>query len=365
MSIWVDLETEAELDRVLFPISGDGGTDRMPGGDYGVSRRFAGVDDRFGVSWQLNVAAVVAAYGAPPGGAPVAHAATRGHGHAETSRATLDPAADGPPGEGDVMGEVRYGARPVVAQSNREVEATRGSDLVQGGHDRLPHRSGGHRRRPATALSSPWPRQPGSASTWSTWGPASRSSGAGWFGVRARHGDVEGEYALFMPMSTEQATIGGRETFGEPKKIAQLHLYVDGDSLTAGVGRGLGNPGGRGVRHTRPKGPGYEIDKLDFYFKLLPNPSGVGLDGDPALVYCRRHETARVVRAGHRRMQAPSRHPWTRLPTSHLDEVLSSEYAEISSSQAGEIVEFVPAEWLTPFVHQRYDDLKLLLGADR
>ncbi|HMK63273.1 MAG TPA: acetoacetate decarboxylase family protein, partial [Acidimicrobiales bacterium] len=42
--------------------------------------------------------------------------------------------------------------------------------------------------------------------------------GAGWFGVRARHGDLEGEYALFMPMTTEQSTIGGRETYGEPKK---------------------------------------------------------------------------------------------------------------------------------------------------
>ena len=43
--------------------------------------------------------------------------------------------------------------------------------------------------------------------------------GAGWFGVRARHGKVEGEYPLFMPMTTEQATVGGRETYGEPKKI--------------------------------------------------------------------------------------------------------------------------------------------------
>ena len=36
---------------------GDGGTVRMPGNDYGFSKRFAWVDDRFGVSWQLNVAA--------------------------------------------------------------------------------------------------------------------------------------------------------------------------------------------------------------------------------------------------------------------------------------------------------------------
>ncbi len=47
-----------------------------------------------------------------------------------------------------------------------------------------------------------------------------------------------------------------------------------------------------------------------------------------------------------------------------VEEVLSFEYAEISSSQAGEIVEFVPAEWLIPFAHQRYDDLSVL-GANR
>ena len=54
--------------------------------------------------------------------------------------------------------------------------------------------------------------------------------GAGWFGVRARHGSVEGEYALFMPMTTEQATVGGRETFGEPKKIGGVSIDVDGDT---------------------------------------------------------------------------------------------------------------------------------------
>ena len=40
-----------------------------------------------------------------------------------------------------------------------------------------------------------------------------------------------------------------------------------------------------------------------------------------------------------------------------VGEVLSFEYAEIASSQTGEIVERVPAEWVLPFVHQRYDDL--------
>jgi len=54
-SIWVDLESESTLDDVYAQLSDDG-TVRMPVDDYGFSRRFAWVDDRFGVSWQLNVA---------------------------------------------------------------------------------------------------------------------------------------------------------------------------------------------------------------------------------------------------------------------------------------------------------------------
>jgi acetoacetate decarboxylase len=34
-----------------------------------------------------------------------------------------------------------------------------------------------------------------------------------------------------MPMTTEQATVGGRETFGEPKKIAEMSLTVDEDTV--------------------------------------------------------------------------------------------------------------------------------------
>jgi len=44
--------------------------------------------------------------------------------------------------------------------------------------------------------------------------------------------------------------------------------------------------------------------------------------------------------------------------------IVSFEYAEIASSQTGEVVGRVPAEWLEPFVHQRYDDLSVL-GAKR
>ncbi len=53
-SIFVDVSSAEELDR-LFAGLADGGGVLMPVDDYGFSRRFGWVNDRFGVSWQLNL----------------------------------------------------------------------------------------------------------------------------------------------------------------------------------------------------------------------------------------------------------------------------------------------------------------------
>ena len=36
-----------------------------------------------------------------------------------------------------------------------------------------------------------------------------------------------------MPQSTEQSVTGGRETFGEPKKLADIQVKRDRDNVTA------------------------------------------------------------------------------------------------------------------------------------
>lgn len=54
-SVWIETGSEEELER-LFAALAEGGAQLMPLGDYGFSRRFGWVNDRFGVSWQLNLA---------------------------------------------------------------------------------------------------------------------------------------------------------------------------------------------------------------------------------------------------------------------------------------------------------------------
>jgi predicted 3-demethylubiquinone-9 3-methyltransferase (glyoxalase superfamily) len=55
MSIWVECASETELER-LFAALGESGGVLMPLDNYGFSTRFGWLNDRFGVSWQLNLA---------------------------------------------------------------------------------------------------------------------------------------------------------------------------------------------------------------------------------------------------------------------------------------------------------------------
>jgi acetoacetate decarboxylase len=253
---------------------------------------------------------------------------------------------------------IRYGARPPEERRNREVEAVQSriwTQAVTVVFETDPD---------VIAAVLPPPLSPSSDATARLriatvdMGTGLKPFGAGWFGVRCRHGSVEGEYALFMPMTTEQATIGGRETFGEPKKLADVTLQLDGARLAAWIER-------VGFRVAEVSGQlgaevaDYEKDKLDFYFKLSPSPDGVGLDTDPPLVYCHRHESARSVRdiEGELKLMESPLDPIADVP---VRSIVSMQYAEISGTQRGEVVGRVKADTLVPFVHQRYDDLSVL-----
>lgn len=54
VSLFVDFDSAAELDRVFAALS-EGGFVMMPLDNYGFSERFAFIQDRYGISWQLNL----------------------------------------------------------------------------------------------------------------------------------------------------------------------------------------------------------------------------------------------------------------------------------------------------------------------
>ncbi len=54
ISLFVECDSEAELNELFNRLS-EGGAVLMPLANYGFSTSFAWVNDRFGVSWQLNL----------------------------------------------------------------------------------------------------------------------------------------------------------------------------------------------------------------------------------------------------------------------------------------------------------------------
>lgn len=56
VSFYVSCATAAELDAIFDKLA-EGGQTLMPRGEYPFSKRFGWVNDRFGVSWQLTLAA--------------------------------------------------------------------------------------------------------------------------------------------------------------------------------------------------------------------------------------------------------------------------------------------------------------------
>lgn len=55
ISLFVNCESEAEIDTLYRELSAEGDV-LMPIDNYGFSTRFGWVKDRFGVSWQVNLA---------------------------------------------------------------------------------------------------------------------------------------------------------------------------------------------------------------------------------------------------------------------------------------------------------------------
>ncbi|RYF95604.1 MAG: VOC family protein [Caulobacteraceae bacterium] len=54
ISFFVTVDDEAQLEALAAELGRDGQV-LMPPGAYGFSRRFTWVNDRFGISWQLNL----------------------------------------------------------------------------------------------------------------------------------------------------------------------------------------------------------------------------------------------------------------------------------------------------------------------
>jgi len=179
--------------------------------------------------------------------------------------------------------------------------------------------------------------------------------GSAVFGVKASYEGVEGIYIVTMPMTAEAAVVGGRETFGEPKKIADIRFDRKGDDLHASVSR-------MGMIYLAVDGqigealPSREFVEFAYCFKAFPScEQGKAFDYDPLLVRLEWRQKHDIVNGfdGKLMLGDSPLDPVADVPVRKL---VRLEYEEGTTQSNGKVLRAVPGEWVLPFLHQRYDD---------
>ncbi len=179
--------------------------------------------------------------------------------------------------------------------------------------------------------------------------------GSAIFGVRASYDGVEGVYLLTMPMTAEQAVVPGRETYGEPKKIAAIEFSAEGDRVSAKVTR-------MGVTYLEASGTlgeslgARDFSEIAYCVKAFPScERGKGFDQEPLLVRLNWHHQQKEVRrvGGELTLRESPFDPVADLPVRKL---VRMEYEVGRTESNGEVLRAIPGEWLLPFLHGRYDD---------
>jgi acetoacetate decarboxylase len=178
------------------------------------------------------------------------------------------------------------------------------------------------------------------------------------FGARASYDGEEGTWLVTMPMTSEQSVLGGRDTYGEPKKIAQIAFAREGDTVTASVTR-LGIPY-LSARGTLGAALGArKFTEVGYTMKAQPTcdpaAKGAAFDGEPLLVRLEwQHDHTEVRRVeGELTLRESPFDPVADLP---VRRIVRMEYEEGTTQSNGRVLRSVPPEWLLPVFHQRYDD---------
>ncbi|MFO8017794.1 MAG: acetoacetate decarboxylase family protein [Promethearchaeia archaeon] len=121
--------------------------------------------------------------------------------------------------------------------------------------------------------------------------------------IRCQYDGVPGNYYLAMPVTDDRAMIGGREIFGFPKKIANVHLeknerqvYAYSERLgtknieiKADLSKKFNDPETPQIIKELGLLPGRGKNTINYNFKYFPAPNKDGFDYDPWLV---RQETS-------------------------------------------------------------------------
>jgi acetoacetate decarboxylase len=165
-----------------------------------------------------------------------------------------------------------------------------------------------------------------------------------------------GAYCFHMAMEGETVVTGGRERFGEPKKIARTSFEKQGNHVRGTCSR-------HGITYFTIKGDiGEENDKpRQFEEHLFCYKGMVGIedpatfDGDVFLTRLdwKRNYTARKEMTGTIILADSAYDPVVDIPVRKL---VSMEYVEGATITSGRILRTVPGDWIADHWVGRFDD---------
>jgi len=115
--------------------------------------------------------------------------------------------------------------------------------------------------------------------------------------IRARYGNITGNYVLVSGVSTPEAVTFARELYGEPRKLARVAFEQQGDHIWGHAERHEIRYLSMRGRCDSPSQAGRE-EESQFFFKFLPRPDGSGFDSPPVLVHVTSDVTVMEARRG-------------------------------------------------------------------
>jgi acetoacetate decarboxylase len=177
--------------------------------------------------------------------------------------------------------------------------------------------------------------------------------GAGIY-LSARHGDTIGVYVLAMYMDSDSAVIFGRETFGEPKKMATVHFEQDPGTVAGSIVRHGVELIGIDATPGKDQGTGQGISWA-FNVKSWTAANGVGLEGD-ALLTATQFDTVltkNISCDGSLRLNSTIHDPLGDVPITRIHQV---RYYEGDHSTASKVVARIPSDTFLPYAYGRNDD---------
>jgi acetoacetate decarboxylase len=184
----------------------------------------------------------------------------------------------------------------------------------------------------------------------------------------AQHNGEEGVFFLAMPVTDDMAMIGGREIFGYPKKMAQIHLKRSGSRVSGWTERhGIrfmevnanltGKFNDENFRKMIAEDMGANPDVLVYNFKHFPAPERDGFDYNPRLIRELVTRRPRTMEMGEAELIIrPSIHdPWEDV---EIVRVLGAVYAIGDNTMLpGSVVAEVDTDAFAPFAFLKLDSM--------